>query len=240
MADASRRERVRRAIVAAATLATIALTVSAGNWQRGRMLAKEAERAALDAAAAHPPVRLPATDDWAAWRYRRVAIEGEWRGNAQIMIDNRIHEGRAGFHVVTPLALDDGRAVLVDRGWIAAGAGTTRVPQVAEPAGRARVLGRIVLPPKRYFEWVEDSPTGRVRQNLDPSRIARATGLALLPVVIEEDAGDAADGLVRRWPAPDFGIDTHRNYMLQWYAFASLAAALWLGFAWRRMRAGRP
>lgn len=237
MAGRDTRERVRRAIVAVAALATIALCVSAGNWQRGRMLAKEAERAALDAAATHAPVALPAAADWDAWRYRRVVADGTWRGAAQVMIDNRIQDGRAGFHVVTPLLLDDGRAVLVDRGWIAAGAGAMRVPEVAAPSGRASVNGRIVLPPRRYVEWVEDLGTGGVRQNLDPARIARATGLPLLPIVIEQDAADANDALVRRWPEPDFGVGTHRSYMLQWYAFATLAAVLWLVFARRRLRA---
>jgi len=41
---------------------------------------------------------------------------------------------------------------------------------------------------------------------------------------------------VRQWPAPDAGVDTHRIYMWQWYAFALLAAVLWLGFALRRWR----
>jgi surfeit locus 1 family protein len=156
------------------------------------------------------------------------------------MIDNRIQDGRAGFHVLTPLALDDGRAVLVDRGWIAAGAGGTRVPEVATPTGRAAVSGRVSLPPRRYVEWRGEVVAGKIWQNLDPARIGQATGLALLPIVIEQGEGAPSDGLVRRWPAPDIGVEMHRGYMLQWYAFAALAAALWIGFTWRRMRAGKP
>jgi surfeit locus 1 family protein len=45
------------------------------------------------------------------------------------------------------------------------------------------------------------------------------------------------DGLLRDWPAPDFGVATHRIYMVQWYAFALLAAGLWLWF--HRPRAAR-
>ncbi len=77
---------------------------------------------------------------------------------------------------------------------------------------------------------------GDVRQNLDPARIARASGLPLLPVVIEQDEARTDDGLTRRWPAPDFGIQTHASYMFQWYAFAALTAAAWAGLAWRRLR----
>ena len=37
----------------------------------------------------------------------------------------------------------------------------------------------------------------------------------------------------------DTGVDTHRVYMMQWYAFAALAAGLWIGFAVRRAVRGR-
>lgn len=230
-----------RAVVAAATVAAIALFVAAGNWQRDRMHAKEEARAALDAAAALPAVPLPRTDDWSAWRYRRVTLSGDWRGDAQVLIDNKVQGGRAGFHVVTPLALGDGRVVLVDRGWIAAAtSGASRVPDVAAPAGSATVTGRIASPPARYVELGGGANAGRVWQNLDPARIAAASGLPLLPVVVEQDAAGApADGLVRAWAAPDTGVDTHRVYMMQWYAFAALAAGLWIGFAVRRAVRGR-
>ena len=46
----------------------------------------------------------------------------------------------------------------------------------------------------------------------------------------EDPAPMPDDGLLRDWPAPDFGIETHRIYMVQWYAFALLAAGLWLWF----------
>lgn len=229
-----------RAVVAVATAAAIALFVSAGNWQKDRMHAKEAARAALDAAAALPAVPLPRVDDWSPWRYRRVTTTGDWRGGAQVLIDNKVQGGRAGFHVVTPLALDDGRVVLVDRGWIAAAAGTSRVPDVPAPSGVATVTGRIALPSTRYVELGEGASTGRVWQNLDPARLAAASGLPLMPVVIEQDAAGApADGLARVWPAPDAGVDTHRVYMMQWYAFAALAGGLWIGFAVRRRLRGR-
>ena len=238
--DGMRAPLARRVVVAAATVAAVVLFVTAGNWQRDRMHAKEAARAALDAAAALPAVPLPQARDWGDWRYRRVTLTGDWRGGAQVLIDNRVRQGRAGFHVVAPLALEDGRVVLVDRGWIAAAAGAARVPEVAAPEGPATVAGRIALPSTRYVELGGAGNAGNVWQNLDPARIAAQTGLPLLPVVVEQDAAGApADGLVRAWPAPDTGVDTHRVYMMQWYAFAALAAGLWIGFEVRRIRRAR-
>ena len=75
---------------------------------------------------------------------------------------------------------------------------------------------------------------GPVSQHLDPRRYAEATGLPVLPIVIETTAPTAGDAaLVRDWTAPDIGIERHRIYMVQWYAFAAMALGLWLWFAVR-------
>ena len=227
--------RTANLVASAAAVAAIVLFVAAGNWQRGRMNAKASERAAVTAAAAQSPVPLPDAGEWASWRWRRVVATGTWRGAAQLLIDNRIVDGRAGFAVVTPLALDDGRAVLVDRGFAPAGAGETRVPRVDAPSGRATVEGRVVVPPARYVELgPAAAPSGNVWQNLDPARIAAATGLTLLPIVIEQDPGAPADGLVRRWALAGPDATMHRMYMWQWYTFATMVAVLWIGFAVKR------
>ena len=229
--------RTANLVASAAAVAAIALFVAAGNWQRGRMNAKEVERAAVAAAAAQAPVPLPEASDWSAWRWRRVVASGTWRDAAQLLVDNRIVDGRAGFAVVTPLALDDGRAVLVDRGWTPAGAGGMRVPRVAAPSGRATIEGRVVVPPARYLELGEAAaPSGNVWQNLDPARIAAATGLKLLPIVIEQDPAAPADGLTRHWAPAGPDATTHRMYMFQWYAFAALVAVLWIALTVKRWR----
>ncbi len=235
-ARAQRGSVLRRVLPTIVTLAAVALFVVAGNWQRGRMHAKEALGAQLAAAQAAPVAPLPAgAVDWVTWRFRAVEARGTFDAPRQFLLDNRVHRGRVGYHVVTPLRLDDGRAVLIDRGWVAAGATRADVPAVPVPAGDVTVRGRLNLPPQGYVELAETAPERGVWQNLDPVRFSAATGLAVLPVVIEASEG-AGDGLVRDWPQPDAGAAKHHMYMMQWYAFAALATGLWAWFTLFRRR----
>ena len=212
--------------------------VLAGNWQHRRMLEKEAVQERMRAAAAVAPVAFPAgIADWAAWRFRRVTITGEFDARHQILIDNKVHEGRAGFDVVAPFALADGHVVLVDRGWIAGGPVHADLPDVPPPTETVTLLGRIDIPPDRYFELGDgNAPVGPLWEHLDPARFARATGIAVPPIVIEVLDSPHADTLVRDWPAPDAGIERHLGYMIQWYTFAAMAAGLWLWFTFRPRR----
>ena len=223
-----------RLLPALAAMAAIVVCIGAGNWQRERLHAKEALRAQLDPAARADPVALAtlADDaDWAALRYLPVIATGEFVADRQILIDNKVRAGRAGYDVVTPLKLADGRVVLVDRGWTAQRASRSEVPAIPPPPGVVAVRGRISLPTTRYLELQRDSPEGAIRQNLDPARFAAATGLRVLPVVVEATVAPVPDdGLARERPPPDLGVDTHRIYMVQWYTFAALAAILWLWF----------
>jgi surfeit locus 1 family protein len=218
-----------------ATLVAVALFVTAGNWQRARLETKESLRAQIDAASAALPVALPqGVDDWSQWRFRPVLATGTFDAKHQILIDNRVHAGAVGFDVVTPLNLDDGRMVLVDRGFVAAGPSRDALPSAPPPDGVVAVQGRIDLPAGRYFELGHEAPAGSLWQHLDPRRYADATGLPVLPIVLEATAPTAGDEkLVRDWPAPDFGIERHRIYMVQWYAFAALALGLWAWFVLR-------
>jgi cytochrome oxidase assembly protein ShyY1 len=76
-------------------------------------------------------------------------------------------------------------------------------------------------------------------QNLPLDAYAKSTGLALLPTVLSQAAGNADDGLVRDWPQPSVDFQQNTSYAVQWFAFASIAAVAWLvvlGGAIRRMR----
>ena len=218
-----------------AALVSVVLCVIAGNWQHRRMLEKEALHDAIARAAAMAPVPLPTdTHEWTAWRFRPVVATGEYDERRQILIDNKVHDGRVGFDVVTPLRLGDGRAVLVDRGFVPLRGSRANLPSAPAPTGRVDVHGRVDIPPSHYFELGNGSaPAGIVWEHLDPQRFAKASGVEVLPIVIQATDQRTSDGLVHDFPLPDTGIERHLSYMVQWYTFAAMAAGLWVWFTFR-------
>lgn len=216
--------------------ALIALTLSLGCWQARRAEEKQVLQSLLEARIRESPLQLTGSVDSAApLLYRRVRLAGEWIAGGQIFVDNQIHDGRAGFHVVTPLRLEARKeAVLVNRGWIPRSAEYPRAPAVAVPAGHVEVAGMATLPPRRVLELAATTIDGNVWQNLSIERYAAHTGSSLLPVVVLADV--AAPGLVAVSEKPDAGILKHREYTLTWFALAATTLVLWIALNLKRAR----
>jgi surfeit locus 1 family protein len=220
-------------VLTAAAIVLVGVLVSLGSWQHRRAIEKEALAARLDERAQGPAITLPPTVvDAQAIEYRRVMVRGMYAADRTVLLDNKVHRGVVGYRVVTPLRIDGGeRYVLIDRGWIAAGADRAQLPSIATPPGTQLVEGIAVVPSARFIELAPDVHTGPVRQNLVIDKLQDELRIALQPIVVEQTAGPA-DGLVRQVERPDSGADRHRAYSLQWYAMAVVALVFYvlLGF----------
>jgi len=223
-----------RPVPTAAAAAMIALTLWLGAWQTDRAEEKTARQQLLEARGKEPALVLTGPAASAEpLLFRHVRASGRFIASRQIFVDNRVHEGVAGFHVVTPLALEGSQAVvLVNRGWIRRSADYPRPPAVPVPEGPVVVEGLATVPPERVLELSPETVTGSVWQNLSIGAFRARTGLDALPVVV--DAAGAAPGLVAVEERPDTGVAKHREYALTWYSLAATAAALWIALNLRR------
>jgi surfeit locus 1 family protein len=223
-----------------AAVGFVALTLSLGQWQTRRAATKLALQEAVERGLQAPPIVVgQAAVSAAEASGRRIVAHGEYDPARGILLDNRVLRGRPGYEVVTPLRLAGGeRLLLVNRGWVAAGRTRDELPAVPTPVGPVTVQGVAVVPPQKVFELGDDAP-GRRWQHLLLDRYATWAGAELEPFVVQQ-TNDAADGLVRDWPRPDLGVDKHRAYALQWYAFALLTVILYVVLNFRRDRAPSP
>ena len=214
------------------TIAAIVLIptfLALGYWQLQRAEEKRVLQAEYDRRALGPPTHLGATPQAAeALRFRQIVATGRYRPEHQVLIDNRVHRGVAGYHVVTPLQLEhSANHVLVNRGWVALGSDRQHLPTINTPAGVVTVSGVATVPHEAGFRLGEtESPTQPVWQHLDIERYARRLGAPLQPIVILLDARSDAGGFVREWTRLDAGIAVHQGYAFQWFALAAAAVVL--------------
>jgi surfeit locus 1 family protein len=189
--------------------------IALGNWQTHRAEQKKALAAELEK--------------------KHVVVRGIFEPQFTILLDNKLHHGRPGYEVITPLKRSQsGIHVLVNRGWIAAPSTRDVLPEVRTPAGEIAVEG-LALDRLPQALQMERSASGKVRQNLDIKSYAEETRLSVAPFVLEQHSA-LDDGLVRDWPAPDFGIERHYGYAFQWFA---LAATLTVFYAYTQLRNAR-
>ena len=212
--------RVRLWPTAAAALG-VALTLGLGSWQLGRAHYKDALQQRAVERGREPPImlgtQLVRAEDVVA---RRIEVRGRYDPKFTVYLDNRVHHRQPGFHVLMPLRIaGSGRHVLVNRGWVAAGAERARPPSVATPAGEVVVRGTAYVPSTRYMELSARVAEGPIWQNLTLERYRTSTGLDLQPVVVQQE-GAADDGLAREWTPPDSGRDTHLAYAFQWFCLS--------------------
>ena len=213
-----------------AMLVVAAIGISLGQWQLRRASEKEAIEVRMKERETAPPLRLEGTSavagDEAALEFRHVVVRGEFLPDWTVYLDNRPHDGKPGFHVMTPLKIaGSSRHIIVARGWIARDVtDRSRIAPVVTPRGMVEVTGTVRRHAGRLLQLGQAAPLkpGAIVQNLDAAEMARASGLDIEPFIIEESSG-GNDGLVRDWPRPSLGIDRHLGYAFQWFALAATA-----------------
>lgn len=216
-----------------ATLALLPVLVGLGLWQLDRAGQKLRLQAEYDRRQLEPAVRLLSVlENPEALRFRRVVARGRYEPEHQILIDNRVHQGQVGYHVLTPLRLEDGAVrVLVNRGWVALGRDRSVLPNIEVAKGIVDVAGLAVLPQTKGFRLGGVKPPGDgwqpVWQYLDLDVFQASVAFPVQPIVILLDP-DSTGGFVRRWARLDAGITTHQGYAFQWFSLAVALAAIYI------------
>ncbi|MBA1148697.1 SURF1 family protein [Ectothiorhodospiraceae bacterium WFHF3C12] len=212
------------------TLLLLPLLLGLGVWQLDRAEQKReimrsrasgAEAAVLDLNRAQP--------GYDEARHRQARLRGRYDPQRQFLLDNQIRNGRAGYHVITPLRLADGSgAVLVDRGWVPAPPRRSRLPDIEITAEMRTVHGQVDDGPGvgiRMGEPAVEARWPRRLAYLDYGYMGSALPYPLLSDYLVQLDPAAPDGYVREWERVEFGPERHVGYAVQWFA---LALALFL------------
>lgn len=215
-----------------ATLVISAIGLSLGQWQLRRADEKLLLQQEMLAQTAFDPVLVNKLAQGATPKaFRRVTAEGQFLPGWAVYLDNRPLRGKSGFYLLMPLKLAGSEHhVLVLRGWFARDARDPgKLPPISVPESPVRIEGKVRLSPGRLMQLGEPVALrpGTIAQNAEVADFSRASKLALHTFIIEQ-TNDTGDGLVRDWPLPSTGIDTHRAYAFQWFALSAVALIFFL------------
>ena len=215
----------RRGVILVAALLTIALTARLGFWQLDRAQEKLSLQSKREAAEQLPA--LAVADLPNAAEHRSFVASGRWREQEQFWLGNRPHHGQVGFILVTPLELNDGSVLWVQRGWVPRVSNSYEAPAFpVATTGSVTVQGRLSRYASRAFE-LGASAQGGVRQNLDLVKSAQA-GTHQHNWVLWQTSN--CQPLRCDWPPVDLGVAKHHGYAFQWFALSLLTVGLYVWF----------
>ncbi|WP_110183372.1 SURF1 family protein [Nocardioides solisilvae] len=210
-------------------LAVVLLTWLAwqlGQWQFHRLDDRRERNEIIQRNEALPPApvaevmavdRPPADDD----QWRVVEASGRYAVEETVVVRYRTRDGAPGVNAVVPLVLDDGSALLVDRGWWpTANRGEVPDDLPAPPDGEVTVTG-----------WVRQDATGDSAEVTDQR--TRAISSAAIGEALDRELLSGFVALASETPAPEVPLEPaelpeldegpHFFYGLQWWFFGAMA-----------------
>ena len=205
--------------------------VSLGTWQVQRLAWKEAILAEINARIDGAPVALPLEASEETDKYLPVEVAG-------VMTQDEVHVLASAkkigpvYRVISAFETEDGRRILVDRGYI-----PTTDKDDARPEVSATIFGNLHWPDEIDSYTPENDVTKNIWFARDVSAMAQALGAEPLLIILRDSS--ESDRSVTPMPVTSAGIpNDHLQYAVTWFGLA----IVWLGmtlYYLRRMRSDK-
>lgn len=208
-----------------------------GFWQLDKSGLRTTQLANYAAADAREPTRYDASESAVA--FDRLLVTGRFDVDRQLLVDSIVRNGQNGFFVISLLTLDDGAALLVNRGWIPQTPTREPIGELSLPAGDVSLSGRVGRMP------VGGLKLGEVDTNITrwpavvhyPTLEEAGDMLGVTPIdwvlLVDSGPGD----MLREWQPGGLPPERHLGYAVQWFAL-STALTLLLLVSFVRARKG--
>jgi len=205
-------------------LSGLAVLLGLGTWQVRRLAVKQDIIARIDARVLAAPVDLPTDPDPERDKYLSVAVTGTLLpGELHVLISRK--QAGAGYRVIAPFELDDGRRILVDRGVIPTGR-----KQDTRQIGVMQITGNLHWPIETDSFTPKPDKNGNIWFARDVTPMAQK--LKTEPILLV--ARTRSDPAVTPLPVDSSAIpNDHLNYAITWFSLALVWAAMSVYFLWR-------
>lgn len=210
------------------TLVGVSLFATLGFWQLERAAYKQTitDRFQARLNQAFKPFEL--AENWAAIEYQPTILRGHYDNQGTLLLDNRTHQGRVGYHVLSPFTLANGDLVLVNRGWVSMGNSRQQLPLIKSPPPAQTIKGHVIIPDSDSFRMGEVSLNTywpQVIPFIDIDALQASFDHRLLPIIVWL-APEQSDFYERNWQPIWQLPEKSKAYAVQWFAFAAIALML--------------
>lgn len=205
----------------------IVIMLGLGFWQLDRKVEKEERLTSLGIAEQSANIDMAsAFSDVSAFQDYIVSADGDVIVN-YFYIDNKLMEGRPGFHVLVPYDTAFG-VVMLNLGWIPATGLRSELPTFQLPA-LDKIQGMLYKPLNNRLISETNNNYGEfpvLLQQVDLAEIGKHLDLDVLPAVLRLVPDDSE--FVREWKAVAMSPDKHLGYAVQWFGLAIAALTIYL------------
>ena len=227
------------------TLPALLMLIGLGSWQLQRLQWKNDLISSFEARSTADAITIPAANaELDDLEFRNLALYGVFQHDKETFLTGRTYEGNAGFHVVTPLLLDDGRTILINRGWVSEDYRNPAKRTFSQIDGKASVTGILRRPGVKGYFVPENQPENGFWFTLVPSEINQH--LALGDAAIDQFYADAlrTSDVVTLPIAAKTKLNlrnAHLSYAMTWYGIALSLIGVYLAFHYQagRLQFGR-
>ena len=210
--------------------------LSLGTWQVYRLNWKTELIMEFNRSFNDKPLTINQVDEnYSNFRYRRIIVDGNFDHEKEIQLIGKTYEGTAGFHIVTPLIVDDERTILINRGWIPKKYLNKSSRKFTLLDGKVKIIGIIKLPQQKGMFVPDNEPKNGFWFTINPEEIFSYLNInGLDHFYIDQLRGDEKDILPIAIDGKIELPNNHLQYAFTWYSLA--LALLFIFFSWHKSK----
>lgn len=198
------------------------ILISLGAWQYGRWEEKKEKLAHLQTQFSQAPVHGEELSQDLQFVFRKARLKGRFLHLEEKHLQARIEKGRLGVHVVTPFHLEDGRVIIVNRGWVT----TAKLPFLKRPRRTVSLEGVIFPLSRTNLFTPQNDPAQNTWYRLEPGEMFPGTSFKQVYLRALQPGEDESALLKSQ------GLSTyqhHIGYMLTWWGLGVVLLIFILG-----------
>ena len=220
-------------------LPALIILLALGTWQVQRLEWKNQLIDDFETRATADTIELPVGAVAPDMEFRRLSLTGSFDHSKEVFMTARTYEGNAGFHIVTPFTLTDGRIVLINRGWVSESYREQEKRKFTLVEGEVTVAAILRFPGKKGYFVPENEPENGFWFTLVPEQIVAHLGLqgraesAIYAAALR--TSDTIELPIAARTETNLR-NSHLGYAVTWYGIACALIGVYLAFHYQAGR----